>query len=176
MRRMRSGQPKTSRAEEVAQLLRAVSLASQRYAELVRNRLGLNRRDLDAMGVISARADGQDPISPGELAQTLRLSAPAVSLVLDRLEAVGHVERRRHPLDRRRVELGLTDTAMTAARRTFTPLQESIATALQPFSTQELETAISVLRAALGAFAQATTELDAQPAGRGQPPDIGSAP
>lgn len=176
MGRMTEGQPTQGRADEVSRLLRAISLASQRYAELVRNRLRLNRRDLDAMGVISARADGQDPISPGELAQTLRLSAPAVSIVLDRLEAVGHVERRRHPQDRRRVELGLTDTAMAAARRTFTPLQDAIAASLRSFSPAELETTIVVLRAALGAFAQATTELDAQPAAPDEPPDIGSGP
>lgn len=57
------------------------------------------------------------PGTIGELATRLKVTAPAISLLVDRMEAHGIVERVRSTLDRRVVQVRLTDIAsqMSAA-------------------------------------------------------------
>jgi len=53
--------------------------------------------------------DSDVPMSVGELGERLRLDSGTLTPVLKRLEAAGHVVRRRDPADERRVLLDVTD-------------------------------------------------------------------
>lgn len=74
----------------------------------------LNPSDFQAYLLL--RIEG--PMTPGEIAQCLRLATGSVTALVDRLEARGLVTRDRHPGDRRKVVVrpaGLADAAPGAA-------------------------------------------------------------
>lgn len=146
-------------AERVTRLLRALSTASAVYSERVQGDVGLHRSDLGALGILSQDVGEGRPCSAGDLSVRLGLTPSAVTALIDRLEAVGHVHRRRDPLDGRRVVLELTETARTTGRAAFAPLQESVAASVEGFSEDELATAARVMTALLGGVEAATERL-----------------
>lgn len=152
--------PERDRVLEVAALVRQVSTNSNRYADTVRRRLELARSDMTAMELISSYARAGAPISPGELAQRLRLSASAVTSLVDRLERVGHVERSPDVRDRRRQQLRLTDSADELASAAFLPLGRAIRAVLQDRSDAELEAAAAVLHEVLAVINALTNESE----------------
>ncbi len=55
--------------------------------------------------------DADGSIGPSELARRLQMTSGAMTALVDRLEASGHVVRERHPADRRRVIVKRTKKA-----------------------------------------------------------------
>jgi len=80
--------------------------------------LGINRTDLRCLEVLDRRG----PLPAGALAGALALSAAAVTKIVDRLVALGYVERSRDPVDRRRVVVQTTALERTLRRDVFMPL------------------------------------------------------
>jgi DNA-binding MarR family transcriptional regulator len=80
--------------------------------------LGINRTDLRCLEVLDRRG----PLPAGALAEAVALSAAAVTKVVDRLIAVGYVERSRDPVDRRRVVVQTTELERARRRDVFMPL------------------------------------------------------
>ncbi|RJK95387.1 MarR family winged helix-turn-helix transcriptional regulator [Vallicoccus soli] len=109
-------------AYEVAELLRAISVETDRMGDAMAAAHGLHRTDLDALVHVMDAERAGEPLSPGQLARRLGLSAPATTALVDRLERSGHLRRRRHPEDRRRVVLEMQDKARDAGRAMFGPL------------------------------------------------------
>lgn len=70
---------------------------------------GRNATDMAAIDVLGQHG----PMGVGELAYRLGIRSASASVLADRLERAGHVERVRDPTDRRRVVL--TDTAAARA-------------------------------------------------------------
>jgi DNA-binding MarR family transcriptional regulator len=62
------------------------------------------------------------PAGPAELGRALGLGSGAATMLADRLERAGHVERRPHPDDRRRRTLVPTEQAERAAGEVLGPL------------------------------------------------------
>lgn len=96
--------------------------------------LGLGANDVWALERL--RVEG--PLGPVELGHRLggMRSASATALV-DRLEAAGHVERRRHPSDRRRLVVVPTDQAEEAGEEAFAPLTVGLDEAAADLSPEE---------------------------------------
>ena len=61
-----------------------------------------------------------------ELARRLGISKAATTVLVDRLERAGHVERVRDTVDRRRVTLTATSEARAAALRAWLPAIQEI--------------------------------------------------
>ena len=74
--------------------------------------LGLTYPQYLAMLVLW-EADGDSPLSVGQLGQRLSLDSGTLTPLLKRLEALGHIERRRALDDERRVDIVLTPTGRT---------------------------------------------------------------
>jgi len=103
-------------------LMRAAHDANQAMAR----RLGVGLTDLLALDrLLSA------PMSPGELGAALGLRPASATALVDRLEAAGHVERRRHPKDRRRQVIVPTDHATREAFGALAPLLRAMQAASQ---------------------------------------------
>ncbi len=156
------GPERTSHAAEigrVARLLRDVTTASTLYAERARGEVGVHRSDLGALGILSQALRDDQALTAGDLATRLGLSAPATSALLDRLEAIGHVTRQRHPDDGRKVVIHMTDTAVATGWRAFGPIQGAVSQALSDFSEQELTVAGDVLESLLGAIQSASRSV-----------------
>jgi Transcriptional regulators len=75
----------------------------------------LNPSDFQAYLLL--RIEG--PMTPGEIAQCLRLATGSVTALLDRLEARGLVTRDRHPDDRRKVIVRPAELAAADPRSGF---------------------------------------------------------
>jgi MarR family transcriptional regulator, organic hydroperoxide resistance regulator len=78
---------------EVRRFITAVILFNQRVAEEV----GLNATDMQALHLIQLSGEA----TPGELGRRSGLSSGGVTVVLDRLEKAGYVQRTPNPGDRR---------------------------------------------------------------------------
>jgi DNA-binding MarR family transcriptional regulator len=99
------------------------------------------------------------PQSPTELARRLQVSAAAVTTIVDRLEAHGHVTRTRHPTDRRGILVAATRGSVDRALRTLIPVAQAIDSALDQFDEAE--------RAAIARYLESVARLqrEALPAG-----------
>ncbi len=81
-------------------------------------RLGVNRTDLRCLEVLDRRG----PLPAGAVAEAAGLSPAAVTKIVDRLVALGYVERTRDAADRRRVVVATTDHERALRREVFLPL------------------------------------------------------
>jgi DNA-binding MarR family transcriptional regulator len=91
--------------------------------------------------------------TPGLLGERLGLNSASVTALVDRLERLGHVHRRRDPDDRRRVLLDVTPSAKDLGWAFFGPLMSSIVTAIATFDDNEIATVRRFLDAVRSAAA-----------------------
>ena len=88
-----------------ARSLRALIMAGERYRLAVAAALGLGATESQALSYLAVHGGrGQS-----ELARDLSLTSSAATALVDRLERHGAAERVRHPTDRRRTVIRLTD-------------------------------------------------------------------
>ena len=97
----------------VANQLRPVLLRLSRELRQETEQLGVTSRQVTLLWLIR----GNPGMSLRELAAEERISAPALSGHVDRLEKAGLLERARNATDRRRVGLALTDDGERLLKR-----------------------------------------------------------
>lgn len=125
------------------QLLRRHAEELTRIATAFGDAHGLHQTDVAALAAI---AQAPEPIGPAALADTLRLSRPATTAVLDRLETVGHVLRRPDPADRRRSIVELQPEAHELAAAFFGPLGDAYERAMDAYGEDDLRVVERFLR------------------------------
>ena len=112
---------------------------------------------------MSAEGNGT-PLTAGQLRHHLGLSSGGTSLVIDRLEAAGHIRRvRDHPTDNRIVHLRYTDQGRATGIAFLGSLGDRAHAILDQFSLGELE----IIQRFIAAMAGAVRE---QVQGPAQPP------
>lgn len=92
-------QDPTAVAGVIGDRLHEISRLSRAFERQVGEALLVNSTDLAAMEYLMT----EGPLTPSELARRLAVTTAATTLVVDRLVALGHVERHPHPRDRRKV-------------------------------------------------------------------------
>jgi DNA-binding MarR family transcriptional regulator len=97
-------------------------VASRREAVLAP--FGLSVADFDMLASLRRRA-GSGPVNVRDLLQWLMLSSGGMTKRLDRLEAVGLIERRRDPTDRRGVLIELTAAGLDVIENALTEVLAS---------------------------------------------------
>jgi DNA-binding MarR family transcriptional regulator len=115
------------------QLLREILDTSKEFQLHVGRELTVNATDLAAMEFILMGG----AMGPTELAKRLGLTTAAVTTVVDRLVALGHVTRAPHPYDRRAVVVEATADSTRRAMSTIMPVVRAIETALDEFDDGE---------------------------------------
>lgn len=93
----------------------------------------LHPTDLQALSHL-AQASG--PMTAGELARSLELSSGATTRLVDRLERMGHVERRPDDEDRRRRRIAVSPSARATAGDYFGQFSERIERLLETMDPQ----------------------------------------
>jgi len=88
----------------------ALEVASKDARDVFAQKADVSPNDYQALVFIS----GRDGMSPKDLGATLHLSAGAMTALIDRLEAAGHLSRQPHPTDRRSTRLVLTPRGSAA--------------------------------------------------------------
>lgn len=102
-------------ARDSYRLITVAARLVQRRQDDALAHLGLTRAAVIALEGLAA-----GPLNQERLAESVRVQSQTLGRVLTRLEAAGHITRRRQPADRRQFKVELTDvgrTALEAARQ-----------------------------------------------------------
>jgi DNA-binding MarR family transcriptional regulator len=126
----------------------------------------LQPTDLQALVAIMSAEGKGTPLTAGQLRTHLGLSSGGTSLVIDRLEAVGHIRRARdHPSDNRVVHLRYTDRGRATGMAFFGSLGGRANTILDGFSHDDLETILRFIGAMADAVHEQVQGLTGPPPG-----------
>ncbi|UOX91862.1 MarR family winged helix-turn-helix transcriptional regulator [Amycolatopsis sp. FBCC-B4732] len=98
-----------------------LSLAHDVQAALAR-RLGLGATDVQALQHLAFGT----PMGTVDLAHALKIRSASATVLVDRLEAAGHVRRGPHPSDGRRITLVLSEAARDEVRVALAPLVDAV--------------------------------------------------
>lgn len=131
----------------VGELMRLNSAVVQ----ILARELGLSLTDLTALHHLVGRAS----VGPAELGKRLGMSSASATVLVDRLERAGHVQRRRDPADRRRVVLEVTDAAAARSLDAVRPLADTVAAIddeLDPSTRQAIAVYLARVADAMTAF------------------------
>ena len=131
---------------QLVHLLRALTVELDLFGADFARRHGLHPTDVRALIALVDAERADEAVTPGRLAEQLRLDSSSVTALVDRLERFGHLRRQRDPTDRRRVLLHLQDSAHELGWSFFGPLIRGAVTALQAFDPAELATIDRFLR------------------------------
>ena len=101
--------PALAAVDDTTLAVRRLIGAAQDLTVRTAHHLAMNLSDMTAIMTLSEHG----PMGVAELARRLGVSSPATTVLVDRLERAGHVERVRDTVDRRRVRI--TDTAQGRA-------------------------------------------------------------
>ncbi|GAA1978655.1 hypothetical protein GCM10009817_18940 [Terrabacter lapilli] len=127
--------------------LRALGAAEAEASGALARRMRMHPTDLSAMSHVAA-SDGR--LGPRELSTRLGITPAAMTDVVDRLEAAGHLLRERDTTDRRRVRLVPTESAASEVRGRLRSLLDRLDALTDQFTPEE--------RAAIHRYLQAATE------------------
>lgn len=120
-------------AHELSWALREVTRANAEITRELARRLGLGVNDMTAMDHLLQ----EGPIGPAELGNLLGMRSASATALVDRLEAVGHVERRPHPTDRRRLVVEPTPHAVEEVLGVIRPLVAGLDAVAEELSPDE---------------------------------------
>jgi DNA-binding MarR family transcriptional regulator len=135
--------------------------------------LGVGETDLAAMDEVVA---SPAPLGPVELGHRLGIRSASATVLVDRLEAAGHLRRNPHERDWRRVVLQPSESAIAEVGRMLAPMMVSMGQIADRLDPDEAELVLGFLRdvtAAMEEFTKATSaavESDAGEQSR-HPPD-----
>ena len=122
-------------------LLRDILDLTDQFERHLGRELTVNPTDLEAMEELIR--DGA--LSPTELARRLGMSTAAVTTVVDRLTAVGHVTRERNPRDRRGILVVPSPTSVHKAMATLMPMILGMDSVIGEFDEAERDTITAYL-------------------------------
>lgn len=145
-------------AGAIVEALREYVMETDRYVDERGGAAGLHRTDLDALSHVLVAARTGTTMTPGALSEVMRLSPPATSALLTRLEQVGHVTRSHSATDRRRVEIEVNDQALDVADGVFRPLGTAMGRVLAGFDQAERAVVLRFLLEAVSATREARTQ------------------
>jgi DNA-binding MarR family transcriptional regulator len=99
-------------------LVRQILVLNEVMEFIMRREMDLNETDFQAMQHLLRHRS----MSPGELAQSLHLTAAAATTVIDRLVAKGHACRTPHPTDRRRTLITPSEDSIRKTMEKLMPM------------------------------------------------------
>lgn len=108
--------------------------------------------------VMVAETTGR-PITSGELRERMGLSGAAITYLVDRMMASGHITRQSDPGDRRKVILRYSESGLDTARSFFAPLGLHTRTAMADLPNADLVAAHRVFTALIEAMRRYQNEL-----------------
>lgn len=114
--------------------------------------------------------DAEHPVGPAELSRRLGISTGSMTELVDRLEQLGHLHRRRDMDDRRRVLLTVTDHAVAATLGELRPLMTDLDELAAELTGEERAAVLRYLSAASALMARYVTDVAERPPEPGRRP------
>jgi DNA-binding MarR family transcriptional regulator len=128
-------------AWRLKEAVRANQTANDVWDDCVTRFFGVNRTDGRCLDVI----DRHGKVTAGQLAAETGLTTGAVTVVVDRLEAVGYAERTRDPEDRRKVWITTTPIMREMTERLFAHFQLIGPVVLERFTPDQIAAIVEFL-------------------------------
>ena len=128
--------------EQALQEIRALDGELDLMDQAIADRLGMNRTDAQCMDLISRFG----PMTAGELADRVGLTAGAITAVLDRLERGRWIRRVHDTVDRRRVMISGGQAEHAKMAPIFARLRRSTREVLARYSEEQLDLIADFLR------------------------------
>jgi len=145
--------------QELTHELFDLSIAIDLIGQATANRLGINQTDLICLDLLVR----QGPLSTGQVASALGLTAAAISAMATRLEAGGYAHREMDPNDRRRVLIHASPDGAQQAFSLFDDLYQAAAAMFTTYNERDLRKLIDLLRAYRKLITDHTATLHAAP-------------
>lgn len=124
---------------QVGGLLQRFTAASQDLGRAFGTTHGIHHTAARAiLELMNAERAGK-PMTAGQLGELLQLTPAAVTALVDRMAASGHVARKQDPTDRRRMMLLVKPAAMLLGEQFFRPLAQDLHTLMSNYSDKDLE-------------------------------------
>ncbi|MET0699712.1 MAG: MarR family winged helix-turn-helix transcriptional regulator [Mycobacterium sp.] len=136
----------------IAADVRALSAESEQIGHLFAGLHDLSPNDFRALVHIMVADSAGTPLTSGQLRQRMGVSGAAITYLVERMIASGHIRRDSDPADRRKVLLRYDEPGMTVARTFFTPLGDLTSTALADLPDADLAAAHRVFTAVTSAM------------------------
>ena len=127
-------------------------MRQQRFQKSLADTLQVDHAGLETMDHLMSGG----PATPSELARRIGLSTAAMSLVLNRLEAAGHVHRDRHPSDGRKLVVTAAEASADDAYRRVLPMIEGVEAIVDSLTPAERATIEGFLDRLLDVYDTAT--------------------
>lgn len=132
-------------ASELSWALRETQRAQAGVDRRLAARLQLRPADYQALNHVMT---ADSPLGPAELSTVLAISTGSGTELVDRLESAGHLERQRHPTDRRRLTLQPTPAVVKRILAELRPLVTDLDQLADTFTPDEQDAIVRYLRAA----------------------------
>jgi DNA-binding MarR family transcriptional regulator len=129
-------------------LLQDIVQLSRDFEAHLGEELGVNPTDLAAMEHLIRSG----PLGPTELARRLRISPPAVTAAVDRLEGLGHVTRVTNPADRRGIVVTPAPESVKQAMGVLMPMIRDIDETLDGFDAEQQAVITEYLERVVAAY------------------------
>ncbi len=137
---------------QIASDVRALSAESEQIGRSFAGLHDLTANDFRALVHILVADDDGTPLTAGDLRKRMGLSGAAITYLVERMIASGHIRRESDPADRRKVILRYDEHGMAVARGFFLPLSEHTRSALAHLPDEDLAAAHRVFTALVEAM------------------------
>lgn len=107
------------RGARVMEAMRAYRAAEMTMRRRTQSSMAMGENELLVLRFLTRAAGDSRDITPVDLARHLGVSTASMTALLDRLERSGHLERRPHPSDRRKIVVAATAHADEEMRETL---------------------------------------------------------
>lgn len=128
-----AAQPPVIDGERLGNLLRRYAMAVHRLSLAMGKALDMPPTDVWAMEHLMTSG----ALGPVELGHRLGIRSASATTLVDRLERAGHVERRRHDADRRRLVVVPTEQGVATALGAFAAVGEALDGAADDLTASE---------------------------------------
>jgi DNA-binding MarR family transcriptional regulator len=144
----------------IAADIRAMNAESDQIGRHFAGRHNVAANDFRALLHVMVAETAGAPLTAGDLRKRMGMSGAAITYLVERMIASGHLLRESDPADRRKVILRVADHGMDVARGFFTPLAEQTSIALAGLPDSDLGAAHRTFAALIDAMRAFRTQLD----------------
>ena len=138
--------------DPIGQRLKTISMLTREIGKKIGETLGVNVTDMAALEQLLTNG----PLTPGQLADRLKVTTAAATQIVDRLERAGHVARERRAHDRRKICVVPVEASVDRAFEQLAPMLDGldgVIAGLDPTQRQVIENFLDQVVNVYGAVA-----------------------
>jgi DNA-binding MarR family transcriptional regulator len=145
--------------QQISAYLRVMTAESEQIGRAFAAVHDVRPTDFRALMHVMVAETAGEPVTSGELRQRMGLSGAAITYLVDRMMASGHITRQSDPADRRKVILRYSDSGLATARAFFAPLGTHSHDAMAELPDGDLVAASRVFAALIDAMRRYQDDL-----------------